>query len=134
MLRLDRTAGCVVGHSHYFFFGLVYKISERANFSRTGLRVNRTERAGAAGPGGPTELAMDALGSSWAGAVRREPKPHRSRTEPVRAWTWATAKVGRFGCHYLVALTTTTSCAMMPYSGHGWVVTIAPAAVTAILM
>ena len=94
MLRLDRTAGCVVGHSHYYLFGLVNEISGRADVSRTGLRVNGTERAGAAGPCGPTELAMDALGSSWAGAGRREPRPHGSRTEPVRAWTWATAGAG----------------------------------------
>jgi hypothetical protein len=31
-------------------------ISGRADVSRTGLRVSGTERAGAAGPGGPTDV------------------------------------------------------------------------------
>ena len=55
MLRLDRTAGCVVGHSHYYLFGLVNEISGRADVNRTGLRVSGTKRAGAAGQGGPME-------------------------------------------------------------------------------
>ena len=67
------TMGCVVGHCH-----LVYKICELADradseVSRTGIRVSWTApgRADAVGPGGPTQLAVDALGSSWVFAYQR---------------------------------------------------------------
>ena len=55
VLRLDRTAGCVVSHSHYYHFGLVYKIAERADVNRTGLRAIWTGRADAVGLGGPDQ-------------------------------------------------------------------------------
>ena len=72
---------------HYYLFGLVYMISERVDFSRTGLRVNGTERAGAARLGwarwtdgvgyGRTRIVM---GWCRSGAGRREPKPHGSQS------------------------------------------------------
>ena len=62
---------CVVGYSHYYQFGLAYKISERtmSQLDRMGRRswwqlgagaaeranVSRTDYE-AAGPGGPTQL------------------------------------------------------------------------------
>jgi hypothetical protein len=82
VLRLDRTAGCVVGHSHYYLFGLVNEISGRADVSRTGLRVNGTERAGAAGPGGPTEVGY---GRTRIATGRCGPARAETAREPERA-------------------------------------------------
>ena len=53
-VRVCIYASCVVGHSHYCLFNLVYKISGRVDVSRTVSRVSRTGWAGAVGPGGPT--------------------------------------------------------------------------------
>ena len=76
VLRLDRTAGCVVSHSHYYHFGLVYKIAERADISRTGATSYMDRTGGAVGPGGPEKLVaaprigMGRCGPVDAGAAR----------------------------------------------------------------